>query len=47
MLEKISTKIVVRKIELYTRIQNLEALVKKILDLHNTLCDVPIFTNDF
>ena len=29
------------------RNQNLQALVKKIQALHNTLCDVPKFINEF
>ena len=47
VLEKVSIEISIRKVELNTRIQNLEALVKKIQNLHNTLCDVPNFTNEF
>ena len=47
VIEKVLIDISIRKVELNTRIHNLEALVKKIQDLHITLCDMPRFTNEF
>ena len=41
VLEKVSTIIALRKVELLTLVQNLEAILKKIQDLYNILCDFP------
>ena len=47
VLDKVYNVIALRKVELLTLVQNLEELVKKIQDLYNILCDVPIFTKAF
>lgn len=46
-IEKISTTIAERKVELQARVHNIEELVHRIQHLYNILCDVPRFTNDF
>ena len=43
----VKTNTLKRKVELTKHVQNLEALVKKIQEFYNTLCNVPRLTNKF